>query len=76
MCLASYILSFAHNNFKLDENGGEFSERVENTMGTVEIARLNHISIKLQLLIHLQPVTEALCSRKRGKDWSSSRSNI
>ena len=34
-----FFINFAHNNFKLDENGGEFSERVENTMGTVEIVR-------------------------------------
>ena len=33
------FLNFAHNNFKLDENGGEFSKRVENTMGEEEIAR-------------------------------------
>ena len=33
------FLNFAHNNFKLDENGGEFSKRVENTMGAVESAR-------------------------------------
>ena len=32
------FLNFAHNNSKLDENGGEFSKRVENTMGAVEIA--------------------------------------
>ena len=32
------FLNFAHNNFKLDENGGEFSKWVENTMGAKEIA--------------------------------------
>ena len=34
-----FFFNFARNNFKLDGNGGEFSKRVENTMGTVEIAR-------------------------------------
>ena len=28
----------AHNNFKLDETGGEFSKRVENTVEKGEIA--------------------------------------
>ena len=37
------FLNFAHNNFKLDKNGGEFSKRVENTMGTAEIAQNNQI---------------------------------
>ena len=32
------FLNFAHNNFKLDENGGEFSKTVENITET-EIAR-------------------------------------
>ena len=30
---------FADDNFKFVENGGKFSERVENTMGIGEIAR-------------------------------------
>ena len=53
MCLASYFLHLAHNNFKLDGNGGEFSKRVENTMGTVEIARLEQISISHSVFKYL-----------------------
>ena len=30
---------FADDNSKFDENGGKFSERVENTVGKEEIAR-------------------------------------
>ena len=30
---------FADDNFTFDENGGKFSERVENTVGKGEIAR-------------------------------------
>ena len=30
---------FADDNFKLDENGRKFSEKVENTVGKGEIAR-------------------------------------
>ena len=30
---------FADNNFKFDENGSNFSKRVENTVGKGEIAR-------------------------------------
>ena len=32
------LKEFANDNFKLDENGTEFSKRVENTMGKVETA--------------------------------------
>ena len=30
---------FAHDNFKLNENGGKFYKRVENTVGKGEIVR-------------------------------------
>ena len=30
---------FADDKFKFDENGGKFSERIENTVGKGEIAR-------------------------------------
>ena len=30
---------FAEDNFKFDENGGKFSKRVENTVGTGETVR-------------------------------------
>ena len=36
---------FADDNFKFDENGGEFSKRVENTMGKGEIARYEQFLI-------------------------------
>ena len=35
----SKLKEFADNNFKFDENGGEFSERVENIAGEGEISR-------------------------------------
>ena len=35
---SSKLKEFADNNFKFDENGREFSKRVENTMGKGEIA--------------------------------------
>ena len=35
----SKLKEFADNNFKFDENDGEFSKRVENTVGKEEIAR-------------------------------------
>ena len=35
----SRLKEFADNNFKLIENGGKFSKRVENTVGKGEIAR-------------------------------------
>ena len=34
----SALREFADDNFKLDENGGKFSKRVENTVGKGEIA--------------------------------------
>ena len=36
---ASRLKEFADNIFKCDENGKQFSERVENTVGKGEIAR-------------------------------------
>ena len=33
------LKEFADDNLKLDENGGKFSERIENTVGKGEIAR-------------------------------------
>ena len=36
---SSKLREFADNNFKFDENGGKFSERVENTVEKGEIAR-------------------------------------
>ena len=33
------LFQFADDDFELEENGGEFSKRVENTMGKREIAR-------------------------------------
>ena len=35
---SSKLKEFADDNFKFDENGGEFSKRVENTVGKGEIA--------------------------------------
>ena len=35
---------FAHDSFKLDDNGREFSERVENIVGKGEISRLDQNS--------------------------------
>ena len=35
----SNLKKLADGNFTCDENGGKFSERVENTVGKVEIAR-------------------------------------
>ena len=35
----SKLKEFADNNFRFDENGREFFERVENTVGKGEIAR-------------------------------------
>ena len=34
----SKLKEFADDNFEFDENGGKFSERVENTVGKGEIA--------------------------------------
>ena len=36
---SSYSEQVTDNKFKFDENGGKFSERVENAMGKEEIAR-------------------------------------
>ena len=36
---SSKLKEFADDNFKLDENGGKLSKRVENTVGKGEIAR-------------------------------------
>ena len=36
---SSKLKEFADDNFKLDEYGGKFSKRVENTVGKAEIAR-------------------------------------
>ena len=36
---SSNLKEFADNNFKLDENGGKFFKRVENTEGKGEVAR-------------------------------------
>ena len=36
---SSKLKEFADDNFKFDENSGEFSKRVENTVGKGEIAR-------------------------------------
>ena len=36
---SSKLREFADDNFKLDENGRQFSKRVENTAGKGEIAR-------------------------------------
>ena len=36
---SSKLKEFADDNFKFDENGIKFSERAENTVGKVEIAR-------------------------------------
>ena len=36
---SSKLKEFADDNFKFDENGRKFSERVENTVGKGEIAR-------------------------------------
>ena len=36
---SSKLKEFADNNFKFDENGRNFSKRVENTVGKGEIAR-------------------------------------
>ena len=36
---SSKLKDFADDNFKFDENGRRFSERVENTVGKGEIAR-------------------------------------
>ena len=33
------LKEFSDDNFEVDENGGKFSERVENTVGKGEIAR-------------------------------------
>ena len=35
---SSKLIEFEGNNFEIDENGGEFSKRVENTVGKGEIA--------------------------------------
>ena len=36
---SSKVKDFADDKFKLSENGGQFSKRVENTVGKGEIAR-------------------------------------
>ena len=36
---SSKLKEFADDNFKLDENGRKFSERIENTAGKGEIVR-------------------------------------
>ena len=36
---SSKLKEFADDNFKFDENGRQFSERLENTVGKGEIAR-------------------------------------
>ena len=36
---SSKLKEFADDNFKCDENGAEFSKRLENTLGKGEIAR-------------------------------------
>ena len=35
---SSKLKEIADNNFKFDENGGEFPKRIENTVGKAEIA--------------------------------------
>ena len=39
---SSKLKETAHNNLKFDENGGEFPERLENTVVKGEIARYEH----------------------------------
>ena len=39
---------FADDNFKFDENGGKFSERMEHTLGKGEIARYEQFLLSLQ----------------------------
>ena len=41
---SSKLREFADDNFKLDENGGKFSKRVENTVGKGKIARDSNFS--------------------------------
>ena len=40
---SSKVKELSDHNFKLDENGGEFSKRVENTVAIAELARYKHI---------------------------------
>ena len=48
---SSNLKEFADNNFKFDENGREFSKRVENTVGKGEIAHYEHFLLFQQCFL-------------------------
>ena len=45
------LKDFADDNFKFDENGRKFSERVENTAGKGEIARYKQFLLSPQCFL-------------------------
>ena len=56
--VSSKLTEYAVDNFRLDKNGGKFSERVQNTVGKGEIARYE------QFLLFPTVFSKEMCYRQ------------
>ena len=63
----SKLKDFADDNFKVDENGGKFFKRIENTVGKGEIARYEQFLLFAQCFqkdLHDRQVKTRACLGK------------
>ena len=65
---SSKLKAVADDNFKLDENGRRFCNRVENTVGKGEIARYDRHDMTFAVKVALNPNTNKSINHSTGCD--------